>query len=109
MNLYPKNSGRATHEVAPGHAHVDLVGQRTCQTLAAATGTWSRSPERFVAQRGQYLGDANQTVVGQTQAGSVLERDYRNPATDQQHRDIACYAGTRAGSGEFASSSQEPF
>jgi PIN domain nuclease of toxin-antitoxin system len=25
MNLYPKNSGRATHEVATGHAHVYLV------------------------------------------------------------------------------------
>jgi len=39
MSLYPKNSGRATHEVATGHAHVYLVGQRTCQTLAASIGT----------------------------------------------------------------------
>lgn len=100
MSLYPKNSGRATHEVATGHAHVYLVGQRNCQTLAARTGTLSRSPERFVAQRGQCLGNANQTTVGQTQAGSAPERD---------HRDIACYAGTRAGIGKFASLSQGPF
>jgi len=65
--------------------------------------------ERFVAQRGQCLGNANQTTVGQTQAGSAPERDHRNPATDQQHRDIACYAGTRAGIGKFASLSQGPF
>ena len=73
MSLYPKNSGRATHEVATGHTHVYLVGQRTCQTLAARTGTLSRSPERFVAQRGQCLGNANQTTVGQTRLALPLK------------------------------------
>jgi PIN domain nuclease of toxin-antitoxin system len=47
--------------------------------------------------------------LGKLRLALPLKRDHRNPATDQQHRDIACYAGTRAGIGKFASLSQGPF